>query len=240
MARLIRQHQPKLFDFAFALHKKDRVMAELGLPTAPGQAKPFLHVSGMFPPERGCLGVMWPLTSHPTNRNELLVWDLAHDPSELAGLNAAQVRERLFTRSDELPEGVERLPIKSIHLNKSPMVVGNLRTLRPELAERWGLQLEQAMAHAALAAALPDMSAIWREVFDRTVPVAPVDVDQDLYGGFLEQADRRRLNHLRSLDPSEPAWAQTGFDDERLPELVFRYRARNFPESLSSEEAERW
>lgn len=240
MARLIRQHQPKLFDFAFALHKKERVMAELGLPTESGQAKPFLHVSGMLPPERGCLGVMWPLASHPSNRNELLAWDLAHDPSVLAGLNAAQVRERLFTRSADLPDGVERLPIKSIHLNKSPMVVGNMRTLRPELAERWGLQLEQAMVHAAKAAALPDMSAIWREVFERAAPVAPADVDQDLYGGFLEQADRRRLNHLRVLDPTEPAWAQTGFDDERLPELVFRYRARNFPQSLSPEEMERW
>ncbi len=32
LARLIRQHNPKLFDFALALHKKDRVAAELRLP----------------------------------------------------------------------------------------------------------------------------------------------------------------------------------------------------------------
>jgi exodeoxyribonuclease-1 len=28
--------------------------------------------------------VMWPLASHPTNKNELIAWDLAHDPRELA------------------------------------------------------------------------------------------------------------------------------------------------------------
>jgi exodeoxyribonuclease-1 len=33
---------------------------------------------------------------------------------------------------------------------------------------------------------------------------------------------------------------QWPFDDERLPELLFRYRARNFPETLSDEENARW
>lgn len=239
VARLIRQQQPKLFDFAFALHRKDRVLQELGLPAVPEQARPFLHVSGMVPPERGCLAVMWPLASHPTNRNELLAWDLSQDPSVLAGLNAAEIRQRLFTRAEDMPAGVERLPIKSLHLNKSPMVVGNLRTLRPEMAQRWGLSVDVALQHAAQAAALPDLSAVWREVFERP-SAEPADVDQDLYGGFIEAADRRRLNHLRALDPADPAWRQTGFDDARLPELVFRYRARNFPDALDAGEQERW
>ncbi len=240
VARLIRQHQPKLFDFAFALHKKDRVMAELGLPAEVGKARPFFYITGMVPPEKGCLAVMWPLASHPTNRNELLAWDLSHDPAVLASLKADELRQRLFARKEDLPEGVERLPLRSVHLNKSPMVVGNLRTLRPELAQRWGLSLEQAMVHAERAAALPDLSHLWREVFERPEANAAVDVDQDLYGGFIGPADRRRLNHLRGLDSADPAWMQTGFDDDRLSELVFRYRARNFPETLSAEDAERW
>lgn len=240
VARLIRQHQPKLFEFAFALHKKDRVMAELGLPALAGQGRPFLHVSGMFPPERGCLGVLWPLASHPSNRNELLAWDLAHDPSELAGLNAAQVRARLFTRTQDLPDGVTRLPIKGVSLNKSPMVVGNLRTLRPEMAERWGIDFAQALRHAEVAAALPDLSGLWGEVYGRTPTEGALDAEQNLYGGFVEREDRKRLNHLRGLDPADPAWRSTGFDDERLPELVFRYRARNHPDSLTADERERW
>jgi len=31
-----------------------------------------------------------------------------------------------------------------------------------------------------------------------------------------------------------------GFRDKRLPELLFRYRARNWPDSLSSSERGRW
>ncbi len=167
LARLIRERQPRLFEFALGLRRKDRVAAELRLPATADTARPFLHVSGMFPADRGCLGILWPLASHPTNRNELIAWDLAHDPSELAGLDAARIRERLFTRTADLPEGVARLPVKSVHLNKSPMVVGNVNTLTPAMAQRWGIDVERAAAHAELARALPDMSAIWAEVFAR-------------------------------------------------------------------------
>ena len=239
LARLIRQHNSRLFDFALGLHKKDRVAMELGLPATAITARPFLHVSGMFPAERGCLAVMWPLASHPTNKNELIAWDLGQDPSMLADMSAADLRLRMFSKRDELPEGVQRLPVKTIHLNKSPMVISSLKTLRPELAQRWGIDMEQAMQHAAVAQGLPDMSAIWAEVFQRP-PESTPDVDEDLYGGFVGNGDRRRLNQLRALSPAELALARTGFDDARLEELLFRYRARNFPDSLAEPERERW
>ncbi len=239
LARLIRTCNPRLFDFALRLHKKDRVIAELGLPATSADAKPFLHVSGMFPAQQGCLAVMWPLATHPTNKNEILAWDLAHDPSELPLLDVATLRQRLFTRSADLPEGVQRLPIKSIHLNKSPMVVGKLNTLVPALAERWQIDLETAMRHAEVARDLPDMSAIWPEVFKRPAATTP-DVDEDLYGGFIGNADRRRLEQLRRLSGAELAHARTGFDDPRLDALLFRYRARNFIDTLTPDEAKRW
>lgn len=239
LARLIRSKQPKLFDFCLALHKKDRVAEEIGLHLAPNLRQPFLHVSGMFPAERGCLALVWPLAAHPTNKNELLVWDCAYDPQELFALDAETIRIRLFTRSDAMPEGMTRLPIKSIHINKSPMLVSNLKTLRPELAERWGLDLEAARAHATRAAAGPDMSAIWEQVFWRPAS-EPADVDEDLYGGFVGNGDKRLLESLRREHPAKLATASPHFQDDRLGELLFRYRARNFPQTLSEEEHEHW
>jgi exodeoxyribonuclease I len=239
LARLIHATQPRLFDFCFKLHKKDQVAQELGLPTSPQAAKPFLHISGMFPSENGCLAVMWPLAMHPTNKNELIAWDLAYDPRELATLNVDDIRLRLFSKRDDLPEGVMRLPVKTVHLNKSPMVMGNLKTLTSGQATQWGIDVDLALQHAAIARDLPDMSAIWPQVFQRPAE-GPPDVDEDLYGGFIGNTDRRRLNQLRGLAGEKLASTRNAFDDARLEELVFRYRARNFAQSVSAPELERW
>ncbi len=236
LARLVKAQQPKLWDFCLALRKKDAVWVQIGL----GEPKPFLHISGMYPPERGCLAVVWPLGPHPSNKNELIVWDLAEDPRPLAGLDAQTIRERLFTRTEDLPPGVSRLPIKTIHVNKSPIVIGNLNTLSPALAQRWGLDITQAMQHAQSArlhAALP--RATWEQVFARPAMDA-VDVDEDLYGGFLSNDDRRTLERLRALDPPQLAAKRPAFGDARLEELLFRYRARNFPDALSGDESAQW
>ena len=205
-----------------------------------GSGKPFLHVSGMYGTERGCLAMVYPLGLHPTNRNELIVWDLSEDPAQLIGLDAATVRSRLFARADELPEGVGRLPIKTIHVNKSPVVIGQLRTLQPAQAERWGLDVAacEARVPAAQAAALA-MAALWPEVFQRPAPERAPDVDEDLYGGFLSPTDRQRLDRLRRA-PEPDALRRASFDDPRLDELVFRWRARNWPETLDTSEQQRW
>jgi exodeoxyribonuclease-1 len=239
LARLIRERQPKLFDFCLGLHKKDKVATEIGMQLAPALRQPFLHVSGMFPVERGCIGLVWPLASHPSNKNEVLVWDCSFDPAELFALDAETIRLRMFSRSADLPEGVSRLPIKSIHLNKSPMLVANLKTLSPAMAERWGIDLDQGRLHALACANGPQMGAIWDQVYQRPAP-EEADVDEDLYGGFVNNGDRRILASLRAESPAKLATARPSFDDERLTELLFRYRARNFPDTLNEAESARW
>ncbi|MGZ8358590.1 MAG: exodeoxyribonuclease I [Telluria sp.] len=240
LARLIRDKQPRLFDFCLSLHKKDKVASEMGLHLPPAARQPFLHVTGMFPAERGCIGLVWPLGTHPTNKNEVLVWDCSHDPSELFGLDAETIRMRMFTRTADLPEGVTRLPVKSIHLNKSPMLVGNLKTLSPAMAERWGMDIERGLAHAQVAAGGPDLALVWEQVYHRPGQAQETDVDEDLYGGFISRDDRRKLDSLRAEPAAKLAAMRPSFEDQRLVELLFRYRARNFPETLAQEEAQQW
>jgi exodeoxyribonuclease-1 len=234
-ARLIRERQPRLWEFCLKLRKKDAVLAEIGV------GGPFLHLSGMYGPERGCMALVWPLAPHPTNKNEIIVWDLAQSPAELFTLNAQAIRERLFTRQEDLPEGVLRLPLKTIHVNKSPIVIGNLKTLQPAVAARWGLDVAQGLRHAELAAQQGGtMAGIWPEVFQRAAPAEAPDVDEDLYGGFVNSDDRRSLQRLRAFSPEALATKRPAFADGRLDELLFRYRARNFPATLNPEEGARW
>ncbi|MFO1294018.1 MAG: exodeoxyribonuclease I [Rubrivivax sp.] len=233
LARLVKARRPRLWDFALGLRRKEAVWAEIGV------NRPFVHLSGRYPVERGCLALVWPLAPHPVNKNELIVWDLAQDPAELEALDADAVRRRLFTPADALPAGEERLPIKTIHVNRSPIVIGKLAVLG-DAPQRFGLDVDAALRHAERAARLAPREALWARVFARPAPAAPPDVDEDLYGGFVGNEDRRRLERLRALAPEALARERPGFGDARLEELLFRYRARNFAHTLDAEANERW
>ena len=234
LARLVKDRQPRLWAHCLKLHRKQAVIDEMGI------GRPFLHLSGRYPVERGCMAVVWPLAPHPFFKNEVIVWDLAHDPAELFALNAKAIRERLFTSADALPSGQARLPIKTIHLNKSPIVIGNLKTLGPATA-RWQVDVDQALRHAEVAARQANsMAGIWPEVFERAAAEKAVDVDEDLYGGFLDNEDRRALQRLRALPPERLAERRPAFNDPRLEELLLRFRARNHPDTLRADERAHW
>jgi exodeoxyribonuclease-1 len=235
LARLVRARQPRLWEFCLRLRSKHEVVKEMGV------GRPFLHISGMYGTERGCLALVWPLAPHPVNKNEVIVWDLSVDPAELFTLGVDEIRTRMFTRGDELPEGVTRLPIKTIHINKSPIVIGNLKTLSPQRAATWGLDIAQALRHAEIVARQANLLAgMWPAVFERPAHEGATDVDEDLYGGFVGNEDRRTLQRLRALPGAQLAARRPAFSDARLDELLFRSRARNFPDTLDEAERARW
>ncbi len=236
LARLIRRRQPRLFDYLFQLRDKRRVGELLNLRAM----KPVLHVSGMYPASRGCIAMVVPLARHPVNSNGVIVYDLAEDPEPLLTLTAEQIAERLFTPREQLPEGVARIPLKTVHLNKSPAVVP-LNTLTPEAAERWGIDVAAGERHLARMRDVPGLAAKIAAAHARREFEPVTDPDRNLYGGgFFSDADRRRMEQVRRTDPVELGRLHLAFDDPRLPELLFRYRARNWPQTLEPEERQRW
>ena len=118
IAKLIKVKQPKLFDFCLKLRDKRYVKSLLNWQLL----KPIVHVSSKIPATRGCLAIMLPLAIHPTNPNGIICYDLAHDPEDLFTLDIEDIRDRIFTPQNELPEDCSRIPLKTIHVNKSPIV----------------------------------------------------------------------------------------------------------------------
>ena len=79
------------------------------------------------------------------------------------------------------------------------------------------------------------------DVFKPYPPGQETDPDQMIYsGGFFSPADRKLMNDIRCTNPSELARGNWSFKDRRLTEMLFRYRARNFPNTLSAGENDRW
>ncbi|KAF2390540.1 exodeoxyribonuclease I [Pseudomonas frederiksbergensis] len=234
LARLVREKQPKLYDWLFQLRSKQKVMDQVRL------LQPMVHISGRFSAARSFVGVVLPLAWHPRNKNALIVCDLHLDPQGLLDLDAETLRQRLYTRRDDLAEGELPVPLKLIHINKCP-VVAPLSVLRPEDQQRLGLDMA---LYQARALRLSDAQQVWRDkvmaIYASEDFAASQDPEQQLYDGFIGDRDRRLCEQVRASDPVQLAQQQWPFDDERLPELLFRYRARNFPDTLNFEEQERW
>jgi exodeoxyribonuclease-1 len=234
LARLIREKQPKLYDWLFQLRSKQKVMDQIRL------LQPLVHISGRFSAARSYLGVVLPLAWHPKNRNALIVCDLHLDPQGLLDLDAQTLRQHLYTRRDDLPEGQLPVPLKLIHINRCP-VVAPLAVLRPDDQQRLGLDMA---LYQARALRLTDALQVWKDkvaaIYASEDFTPSEDPEQQLYDGFIGDRDRRLCEQVRTADPAQLAQEQWSFDDERLPELLFRYRARNFPDTLNSEEQERW
>ena len=235
LARLLCTQQPRLYNWLLQLRDKRKAAAQLDLNTH----NPVIHSTRMYPAETGCTSLVMPLITEPGNNNSVLVYDLRHDPEMFLSLDADELSELLFTRNDELPEGMQRLPVKSVKINKCPALAPR-NTLDDEAAERIALDLNTCYRHWQTLCAAPDFFQRVASAYTSHTFEPSGDVDAALYDGFLDNADALLLAQIRRASPQQLANARFDFHDRRLPELLFRYRARNWPETLTPLEAENW
>ncbi len=235
LARLLRMQQPRLYDWLFQLRDKRRAAAQLDLNTH----NPIVHTSRMYPAKTGCTTLIMPLILEPGNNNSVLVYDLRYDPDMFLSLDEDDLRRLLFIRSEELPEGMQRLPVKSVKINKCPALAPR-NTLNEEAAQRIELNLDACYRHWQK---LKDATEFFQRVASAYTSQAfepSNDVDAALYDGFFNKTDVELLMQVRRASPKELTKMKFEFQDRRLPELLFRYRARNWPETLTDAEAQRW
>jgi exodeoxyribonuclease I len=181
-----------------------------------------------------------PLAVHPTRSGEIIVYDLAQDPADLLTLDADAIADRMFTARADLPEGVERIPLRTVHANRSP-ALAPLSVLKGADMQRLQLDLDRCLVHADTLRAATGLGEKLRRIFQQATDLPPPeDPELALYSGFLPDSDKRLLREVRATPPEQLAQRTFAFRDARYAELLFRYRARNWPETLSPEERERW
>ncbi|SDT95132.1 exodeoxyribonuclease I [Halopseudomonas salegens] len=237
MARLLRQAQPRLYGYLLGLRNKRQVASLIDLQGV----RPLVHVSGRFGRERQGLGVVLPLAWHPHNRNALIVYDLTAPLELLMDLDADQLRARLYTANDDLAPGEQRPGLKLVHINKCP-VLADTKVLRPEDCRRLQVDLPAVQAQAdVLAGRREQLLGKLHQVYSDTPPAnGDEDAETQLYAGFISDQDRRLLPAIRQAGGEALGNAQWSLQDQRLQDLLFRYQARNFPESLSASQLDSW
>jgi exodeoxyribonuclease-1 len=239
LARLLKKVQPKLFQWALQMRAYEQV-AKLLDTVAP---TPLLHTSARIPATRGCTTMVLPLAVMPDRPKSVIAFDLAADPAALIHEPADLIHDLVFTPAADLPEGIQRLPLKTIHGNHVPMLAP-LGTLKGVDCGRINLDPEKCKEHARqILASIEVVREKVLEVFStpRDAFDDSSDPDRMLYsGGFFSSADRHLMKKILVVPEGKLGGHLWSFQDRRLPLMLFRYRARNYPDTLSMEEARAW
>lgn len=236
VARLIKEKQPQLYEYLLKLRDKREVMKLVNL----DNKKPFVYTSGRYDSEHEKTTVAFPLTSG--RNSNVVVYDLRYDPALFIKMSQKELASSLFASWEERKaENYQKLPIKELQYNRAPAVapLGVLEQgngwerihLTPDIVER----------HKTALLAAPDFAETIRTLLEGRPEFKKLpDAEAQLYDGFVSDQDRLRIEAVRNAGASELADFHPEFIDERLPALLLRYKARNFPDALSESEAAEW
>ena len=122
------------------------------------------------------------------------------------------------------------------------MFVTNIYKIDPKIAEQLQINMELCLQHltfikdnqVAIEKAVQDLYSNNQDFSDNN------DVDQSLYGGFMDNTDKRIAQQLQTLSITELKNFHPKFKDEKLANLLIHFKARNYPECLTDDEAENW
>jgi exodeoxyribonuclease-1 len=236
VARLIKQKQPKLFDYLLKHRGKNKVAP---LVTA---RQPLIYTSGRYPSdwEKTTVAVM--VASHP-DKNAALMYDLRIDPEEFASFTPVQLAERWQARGEDAPY----FPIKVLSYNRCP-AIAPISVLDQASEKRLGLHKKIIENHLQKLRKLEDFGdklvaaaeIMGKKFQQQTLVVDENRVDGALYDGFINDVDKTKMGVVRAADANGLADLHLDFADERLKHLLPLYKARNYPASLNEEEQVRW
>jgi len=236
VAKLIKDKQPKMFDYLLNMRDKREVLKLVNLE----DPKPFVYSSGRYDPALQKTTVAFPVTVG-AKPGSLLVWDARHDPTPYLKASPQQLASIIFAdREARAVEGFESLPIKELSPNKCP-AVAPLGVLDEATQKRLELNLDDVQKHITTLVNNPAFGEALRTAYEMREPYeAGSDVEHQLYNGFGDNKDKPRMEAVRNASPEELADFHPDFIDERLTQLLIRYKARNYPQSLSDDERKAW
>lgn len=235
VAKLIREKQPKLFEYLFAMRDKKRV-AELV-----ERDQPFVYTTGKYDGTFEKTSVAVRLAAHPSAQGSL-VYDLRHDPVAFISLTPNELADRWrWTRDETAPT---RLPVKTLQYNRCP-AVAPLAVLDGHSQARLKIDLGLIAKHRDMLRENPKFTesvlvALKLLDTEREKRFVDTTVDEQLYDGFVDDKNATIMSVVRAATPQELSDVGKDITDARLKALLPLYKARNFVQSLSDEERAAW
>lgn len=240
VTKLLKQQQPQMFEFLYKMRQKREIARLVNLENP----QPFVYASGRYPSEFEKTTVAYPLVG--AKNGNVLVFDLRYNLDELLAAEKDGTYIEKFgshwQKAHPKEAKVDFFPIvKTLQYNHCP-AVAPLGVL--EKADGWKkIHLSKAQIETNLKSlkAHPEFAERMRQQ-QATRPEFPpaTDCESALYDGFMGDSDRRLCNVVRNNGAEDLADFHPPFIDERLPDLLLHYKAKNYPESLAADETTKW
>ncbi len=236
VTQLIRDKQPQLYEYLLKIRDKKEVQKLVNL----DDKQPFVYTSGKYDADHHKTTIAFPLTAG--KNNNVVVYDLRYDPAPFIDMDSKQLAKKLYATWDERKaEDFVALPVKELQYNRAP-AVAPLGVL--EKGDGWtriGHNPATIEKHKKALLAAPHFAENLRSLFENKPEYKKSpDVEAQLYDGFLNDADRMRVQSIAAADQAVLADMNPVFQDDRLAPLLLHYKARNFPRSLSADESAKW
>jgi exodeoxyribonuclease-1 len=236
VTKLIKEKQPQLYEYLLKIRDKNEVKKLVNL----DDKQPFVYVSGRYDGEFHKATVAFPLTS---GRNgNVIVYDLRHDPSTFVGLSQNELEKRIFAKWEERKaDDFVQIPIKELQYNRAPAVAPLGVLAQSDGWNRISLSEEIITENRNKLLSNPGFAENIRSIFEKKSDfIKSPDPEAQLYDGFVADVDAMRIEKVRNADGQQLADLHPEFVDERLPDLLLHYKARNYPSSLAEDEVILW
>lgn len=241
VAQLIRDKQPKLFDYLLKVREKKEVQKLINLVNP----KPFVYASGRYSNEFNKTTVAFPIA--PGRNGNVLVFDLRHNVNDFLDRMQMQETEENVDKNEQVnddlilrKQGFRVFPVvKELCYNKCP-AVAPMSVL--DVNNGWDkIGLSRDMVEGNLNDLIRHREFVERVRTEfENYPEFPKALEPEaaIYEGFLNDTDRIKVSAVRNAETNKLADFHPEFIDERLPELLLHYKGRNYPETLSESEVE--
>lgn len=238
LMKIIKNKDPEFFYKIFNLRKKENVASFL----SNYEDKPFLHISSFYGKENYSMAVVKKIADHPTNKNAIICFNLMKDAQMLIDLDAEEIKKILYAKKEDLIEqGLERIGLQVIKTNTCP-IFSDLSEIK-ERAEEFNLQGDKLRTNNRIIALnLLQIQSKIVEVFNTKYNNEPTDSDLMIYtGGFFAPNDMKEFeNCLKSVKNNNLSSFRTNSQNPRVKEMIFKFKARNYPEVLDEFEQGEW
>lgn len=235
LARLLKDKQPRLFDYLLNLRNKTEVERLVK------SQKPFVYSSGKYSNEYEKTTIAVYLADNP--KSGALVYDLRFEPTMWLDKSADELADAWKWHKDN---DKPRLPIKTLQYNRCPAIAPT-SVLDDESKKRLAIDMREVAKNHQILINNPQftqevLKAL--EILNQQQQLAwqadPKLVDAQLYDGFFDNADKQIMAKIRDLYKSSISETSYKFNDVRLQALLPLYKARNLPNLLTTQDRKIW